>query len=142
MHGLALLLTGMTAGTLTMGTFGLRPAVSKFDPEMAVIVRQRLIGNLRRPMPVLMIATVGASAFDAWDHRLAVPSVVGTALAATVLGITVAVHSPLNRQFLNWQPGNLPPMSTALLARWNRWDSVRVLVALAAFLSTILGAGG
>jgi uncharacterized membrane protein len=135
---LALIATSLQAGSLLMGTVGLRGALVGIDPGAQVRVRQQLILALRRVMPAVMRASVLTSGLAA-VHSRSQPeqdlAVLGFVLCVMVFGITLAVHSPLNRVFLTWQGDSLPPNFQQLIDRWNRWDSIRAAVAAAALLS-------
>jgi Domain of unknown function (DUF1772) len=138
---LSVILTGLLAGSLCMGTFGVRRAVAQLDDAAALRVRHNLIRTLRIAMPILMSLTVGSTiggaAFSSGRARYW--AMVGAGAALAVLAISLSVHSPLNRVFLRWSPEAIPANGSALIGRWNRWDSVRVGLALLAFASTAYG---
>jgi hypothetical protein len=135
---LTLVFTGLLAGSLFMGTFGVKRAVAQLDAPSALRVRHNLIRSLRVLMPILMILTVGSTIGEAVlrsaSERFA--AIVGAVAAVAVLAVTLSVHSPLNRVFLRWTPEGIPANGPALIVRWNFWDSVRVGLALAAFVAT------
>jgi hypothetical protein len=134
--------TGLLAGSLCMGTLGVRRAVAQLDDATALRVRHHLIRSLRLVMPLLMLLTVGSTFAVAvfGCNRARYPDVVAAGAALAVLVISISVHSPLNRRFLRWSPETVPANGPALIARWNRWDSIRAGFALLAFLAAVQGA--
>jgi uncharacterized membrane protein len=142
---LSLAVTSLMAGSLLMGTLGLRSALMGIDTGTELGIRQKMIRSLRRVMPIVMAASIltsGVAAFAGHSQLQQVLAVLGFALCLGVFGITLAVHSPLNRIFLTWRTDSLPPNFQHLLDRWNRWDSIRAMVAAAAFLSIALSVAG
>jgi hypothetical protein len=134
---LSVILTGLLAGSLFMGTFGVKRAVAQLDDPAALRVRHNLIRSLRVVMPILMVLTVGSSIGEAAISFGAARSsaMVGAGAALAVLAVTLSVHSPLNRVFLRWRPEAIPANGQALVGRWNRWDSIRFVLAVAAFVA-------
>ena len=131
---LSVIVTGLLAGSLFMGTFGVKRAVRQLDaPELRL--RHALIRALRVLMPALMLLTLAATIGEAVISAGAAGHAagVGAAAALVVLLISLSVHSPLNRVFPRWSPEAIPANASALISRWNRWDAVRVGFALAAF---------
>jgi uncharacterized membrane protein len=129
------------AGSLLMGTVGLRSALAGIDIGTEIGVRQRMIRSLRRVMPIVMVVSIltsGVAAFEDDRQLRQVPAAFGFVLCLGAFGITLAVHSPLNRLFLTWRTDSLPPNFQYLLDRWNRWDSIRAVVAVAALFSIAL----
>jgi uncharacterized membrane protein len=142
---LSLAVTSLMAGSLLMGTLGLRSALVGIDTGIELGIRQKMIRSLRRVMPIVMAASIltsGIAAFAGHSQLQQVLAVLAFALCLGVFGITLAVHSPLNRIFLTWRTDSLPPNFQHLLDRWNRWDSIRAMVAAAAFLSIALSVAG
>lgn len=80
-------------------------------------------------------ASVGATAERIVNREDARASSVATAGAVSVVGITVTVNEPANRKFAN---EDLSDDETAtLLARWQRWHDVRVVLGLIAAAAAV-----
>lgn len=116
----------------------MRRAVARLDDAVALGIRHNLIRSLRVVMPILMLLTVGSTLAEAIISPAPArfSAALGAGATLAVLIVTLSVHSPLNRVFLRWQPETMPANGSALIARWNRWDSVRVCLALLAFAAT------
>jgi len=74
-------------------------------------------------MPIVMVGSIltsGLAAFGGDRRPKQVLAVFGFVLCLGVFGITLAVHSPLNRVFLTWRTDSLPPNFQYLIDRWNR----------------------
>jgi len=135
---LSLMMTSLLAGSLLMGTIGLRSAVAGIDIGTELRVRQRMIGALRRVMPLVMTACVLTSGLAAWQSSGQPKrgfAVLAFTLCVAVFAITLTVHSPLNRTFLTWCEVSSPPNAQHMFDRWNRWDSIRAAVTTAALVS-------
>jgi Domain of unknown function (DUF1772) len=80
-------------------------------------------------------ASVGATAERIVNREDARASSVATAGAVCVVGITVTVNEPANRKFAS---EDLSDDETAtLLARWQRWHDVRVVLGLIAAAAAV-----
>ena len=82
------------AGSLVMGTLGLRSALAGIDTGTEVGVRQRMIRSLRRVMPIVMVGSIltsGLAAFGGDRQPKQVLGVFGFVLCLGVFGITLAV---------------------------------------------------
>jgi uncharacterized membrane protein len=136
-----LMMTSLLVGSLLMGTVGLRSALAGIDIGTEMRVRGQIIRALRPVMPFVMAACLLTSGLAGWQgssQPKQALAVIGFALCVAVFGITLTVHSPLNRMFLTWREDSLPSNAQHLFDRWNRWDSIRAVVATAALLSIAL----
>lgn len=132
--------TGIVAGAFVMGTFAVHPAASRLDPSPHALLRQELIRRLAMFLPPFMLLPIPASI---WALTLCRTSVAwgldafGCALSLATVGITVAINGPLNRRFARWVPDALPGDWKQYVRRWNIAHSIRMTVALGAFLCAI-----
>jgi uncharacterized membrane protein len=80
-------------------------------------------------------ASVGATAERVANHEDARATSLAAAGAVGVVGITVTVNEPANRKFAS---EDLSDDETArLLARWQRWHDVRVVLGLIAAAAAV-----
>ncbi len=92
-------------------------------------------GRIRALMLPLGAASVGATAERVVNREDARASAVAAAGAVGVVGITAAVNEPANRKFAS---EDLSDDETAtLLARWQRWHDLRVLLGLIAAAAAV-----
>jgi hypothetical protein len=131
--------TGLVAGAFVMGTLGVRPAAVRQNASEHVFFRHQLIHRLSKLMPPLMLiplatwcALLPLSPRD-WPVETA-----GCLLSAATFGITLIVHAPLNRRFLQWSPDALPADWKTYVRKWDRADSIRLVFATGAFICAVL----
>jgi hypothetical protein len=128
--------TALLAGAFLLGTAGLRRAVGRLEGPVQIRMRQAVIPPFRHlllPMMLLAVAATGSAAsFHA--ERSTAAGWVAFLLTCTVLGITIAINAPVNRQILSWSAETPPSDWREQIARWNVADWVRLVLSLAAFL--------
>ena len=137
----AILGTGLLAGIFLMGTIGIRPAADNLEATPHLLLRQHLIRRLSKFMPWLMVFAIAASALAVWQADaplLRFYRIVECLLSLAILVITIVVNVPVNNRFLNWTPATLPDNWQTYVRRWNDADSVRLVVALFAFLVALI----
>jgi len=131
--------TGLIAGAFLMGTLGVRFAAGRLDASEHVLFRHQLIHRLSKLMPPLMLLTVVTSCIllplspGDWPVQTT-----GCFVSVATFGITLIVHAPLNRRFMQWSPNALPPDWETYVRRWDRADSVRLILATSAFVCAVL----
>ena len=131
--------TGLIAGAFLMGTVGARPVAGRLDASEHVIFRHQLIHRLSKLMPPLMLLPVVTSCIllplspSDWPVQTA-----GWLFSVATFGITLIVHAPLNRRFIQWSPSTLPPDWETYVHKWNRADSIRLILATSAFICAVL----
>jgi uncharacterized membrane protein len=125
--GLSLLGAGLLAGEELVIRYGVRGPLARLDDEAHIRLRQALIIRLRVLVPAIYLPTAAtAVALLGW--------------VAVTLGGTV----PINAAALAWAPAAPPPDWRARVDRWERLNTVRAWLALAAFvllLAAVLAAG-
>lgn len=131
--------TGIAAGAFLMGTLGVRPAAERLDRSEQTLFRHQLIRRLSKLMPPLMLLPVVTSCIllPLSPGNWPVPTA-GCLFSVVTFGITLIVHAPLNRRFLEWSPDALPPDWETYVRKWDRADSVRLVLATGAFACAVL----
>ena len=130
----------------------MRSAAAALDSGSQLVLRQHLIGQLSKIMPVLMlcsiVATGAALVFSAPLPDLSSVNLLSkqTALRGLAFGLslamlvqTITVNRPINKLFLGWSVETLPADWQKYVRRWNTADSVRLTMGLIAFGATLAG---
>lgn len=137
--------TGLAAGVLLGHWRGVSAAVPQLEPASFIQLQQVIHVQFVPMMPILLFgATTGAIAWAFMlRHRRssAVFWLVAASAAAmaVVLGMTLLVNVPINRELMTWR-ADAPPGNLALT--WSRWEashSLRTVLALAAFVLQMVG---
>ncbi len=134
----ALMTSGILAGAFVLGRYGLRPATTQLPVQTHVAVRQALIRSLHLLMPRLMVATIGSSFMAAIAARGSTARRIGLASAVLPLVLTRFGNVPLNDQMLTWTPAAPPSDWRSVVDRWDRFDTLRTLAAIATFVCQVL----
>ncbi|OLE21040.1 MAG: hypothetical protein AUG49_22980 [Catenulispora sp. 13_1_20CM_3_70_7] len=138
-----LLLTGILAGTLFTVEVAIVPTLKSLPGERWVQVHTRLDKRFDPMMPsvnkvslvicaVLVILAHGIGAKAAF--ALGGLGTVGVALVSEFFNVR------MNKHVVAWDPAALPPGWQGLRERWAAANRVRTLLAVAGFVSTIVGA--
>lgn len=130
--------TGLAAGVFLGHWRGVSIATPQLDPSSFIQLQQSIHVHFVPMMPILLFGAAGASI--AWALILRTQKgagfwlVAGTAVAmTTVLGLTLGINVPINRQLMTWN-AQMPPAD--LMQLWRPWEvshAIRTLLALAAF---------
>src|SRR5690348_4468461 len=114
-----MLITGVFWGTW----FSLSRSIEKFAPASFLAIGKVIIGNLARPMRVLMPLTI----LLMLAGLLLIPSKAGLDFYASLLSfvlivaallITLLVEVPIDNRIREWTPATLPGNWEALRDRW------------------------
>jgi len=139
-----LFLAGILAGEELVIRFGVRGPLARLAPEPHVQLRQGLIRTLRVLVPAIYLPTL-ASGLAVTLLGGAGPGLVPhlAALAALLvwLATTLGGTVPINQAVLDWDAAAPPEGWRALIARWERLDSVRAAAATAAFALLLISNG-
>jgi uncharacterized membrane protein len=133
--------TGILAGALLMSTLGLRPAAAMLEAAQQVFLRQQLIQRLSKLMPPFMLLPIAASSVILVFHGTSGDwpiAAAGWAFSVSTVGITVIVNVPLNRRFARWSSSEFPEDWQIYVRRWDRANSIRFILALAAFACAVI----
>ena len=136
--------TGILAGVLWMSALGLGPASAALGPAQQVILRQQLIKRLRLLMtPFMLLPIVTSGTLLALNgkpgHRAAGTAEFISSVAA--VAVTIFVNVPLNWRFADWSAKNLPADWHMYVRQWDRANSIRFVLALAAFACALFIGG-
>jgi uncharacterized membrane protein len=132
----SLLGAGLLAGEEITIRYGVRAPLASLDDQTHIRVRQALIRRLRVLVPAVYLATIVSAAttaiLDGTGGGLALRS---AALLALVAWITVTVGGtvPINSAALDWEPSAPPGDWRVRVNRWERLNSLRAWLAVAAF---------
>jgi hypothetical protein len=136
LESLSLLASGLLAGAFFRGGLGLRPATAELPAAAHILLRQTLIRSLRRVMLPLMLASLGLAGLAAVGSPRRGDRLLrwaGFACAGLPLVITRYGNVPLNKQMLTWSPEAPPSDLTRVVRRWEAFDTLRAIAAVAAF---------
>lgn len=132
----SLLGAGLLAGEEITIRYGVRAPLASLDDQTHIRVRQALIRRLRVLVPAVYLATIGSAAttaiVDGAGGGLALRS---AALVALVAWITVTLGGtvPINSAALDWEPSAPPGDWRVRVDQWERLNTVRAWLAVAAF---------
>ncbi|HEX4301731.1 MAG TPA: anthrone oxygenase family protein [Rhizomicrobium sp.] len=136
---------GLLAGEEFVIRFGIRAPLASLEDAAHIRLRQALIRTLRILVPTIFALTVftsiaiialgGIHLDRAFELRCA-----GLAALTAFIAITLAGTVPINQAALTWNPTAPPPDWRQKIATWERLDTIRTLLAVAAF-GLLLGAG-
>jgi uncharacterized membrane protein len=137
---LALVLTGLVAGTLTAGVVAVKPALHSLSPTSYITVKQafdRSYPRLMKPLQLTALAaclalTAAAAADGA--GRCATWSGSATLLVAVNILVTVRGDVPINILMASWRPEAMPIDWQRHRTRWDIFNNVRTLAAVVALV--------
>jgi uncharacterized membrane protein len=133
---------GLLAGEELAIRYGVRGPLASLDDEAHIRMRQALIRPLRVLVPAIYLATlvaaVAAAIVDGTGAGLALRC---AALLALIIWITVTIFGtvPINSAAFEWEPSAPPSDWRAQVERWERLNSVRAWLAVAAFALLLAG---
>jgi uncharacterized membrane protein len=127
---------GMLAGEEFVVRYGVRAPLASLDDQAHIHMRQGLIRTLRILVPAIYLPTlltaVAATILDGAGGGLALRCAAVFALLAWI-GVTLGGTVPINKAALDWEPSAPPGDWRAQVDRWERLNSLRAWLALAAF---------
>jgi uncharacterized membrane protein len=127
---------GILAGEEFVIRYGVRGPVASLDDVPHIQLRQALIRTLRVLVPTIFAATIlsGAAAtiLEGFDRGFGFRGA-GLLALLTFIAVTLAGTVPINQAALAWDPAAPPKNWRALIRTWERLDTVRCWLALAAF---------
>jgi uncharacterized membrane protein len=143
---ISLILTGLVAGTLTIGLVAVRPAMHSLPPTTYVLVKQAFDVSYPRFMKPLQIAclltTVAltiAAAVDGATTRLILAALATVAVLTNII-VTVRGDLPINNAMATWTPDAPPGDWESHRARWDFFNSIRTTAAITALVLLSLAA--
>ena len=143
---ISLVVTGLVAGTLTVGLVAVRPAMHSLPPTPYVLVKQAFDVSYPRMMKPLQLASLLATialavaAGVAGATACAVLAAVAAACVLTNILVTVRGDLPINNAMATWKPEAPPPDWREQRARWDFFNSIRTTAAVSALVLLALAA--
>jgi hypothetical protein len=132
----SLLGAGLLAGEEITIRYGVRAPLVSLDDQTHIRMRQALIRTLRVLVPAIYLPTVliaaAATILDGADAGLAPRCAAVFALLAWIT-VTAGGTVPINAAAIDWEPSAPPGDWRAQVDHWERLNSVRAWLAVAAF---------
>lgn len=134
-RGVAVLCSGLLAGAFGYGALGVAPAFREVPLELRLSFHAELMRTNSVVTQFAMVATVVASLAVAVLSRRRARLLAGAACALVVasLLITRLGNVPVNGRIRDWVLVGPPPDHAEQLSRWEMFNNLRTLSALAAF---------
>lgn len=143
-QALALLSTGLLAGVFYYGTFTVVPAFFEVPIDVHLHYRVALMNHNAYYVQILTAAAILLPllyALLSGDHPAVRRLAFGAAIAALIsILVTRFGNVPVNRLMRIWEAGTPPENWREILARWNMFNNIRTVFALASFLLVIVAA--
>jgi uncharacterized membrane protein len=138
----ALFLAGLLAGEEFVVRYGVRGPLAALDDRAHIEFRQGLIRTLRVLVPAIFGPALAASVAAAIAAGAGPGVALRWAAVLALLGwalVTLFGTVPINSGALDWRPAAPPADWKALIARWERLDTVRTWAAVLAFALFLAG---
>lgn len=132
----ALFLAGLLAGEEFVVRYGVRGPLAALDDRAHIEFRQGLIRTLRVLVPAIFGPALAAGVAAAIAAGAGPGAALRWAAVLALLGwalVTLFGTVPINSGALDWRPAAPPADWKALIARWERLDTVRTWAAVLAF---------
>ncbi|GAB7035808.1 DUF1772 domain-containing protein [Streptomyces sp. NPDC021749] len=134
-HGFALLCTGLLAGAFGYGAANLVPTFHAVPLEMRLSFHAELMKmngiTMQTAMGASILSSLTLAVLTAGRARLVAGAAGLLALASFV--ITRFGNVPINARIKQWALASAPPGHAEILRRWELFNTMRTLTALAAF---------
>jgi uncharacterized membrane protein len=133
---------GLLAGEEFVIRYGVRAPLASLDDRSHIRTRQALIRTLRVLVPAIYLPTVvlaiTSTVLDGAGSGAAFRSAAVLALLGWI-SVTVGGTVPINSAAFDWDASAPPADWRARIDRWERLNSVRAWLAIAAFALLIAG---
>ncbi|CUU55539.1 Uncharacterized membrane protein [Parafrankia irregularis] len=136
----SLVLTGLVAGTMTIGLVAVRPALHSLPTTSYVLVKQAFdisYPKLMKPLQITSllsaVALTVAAAVDGASTSAIFAAVASAAVLTNIL-VTVRGDLPINNAMATWKPEAPPSDWQAQRARWDFFNSIRTTAAVSALV--------
>jgi uncharacterized membrane protein len=136
----ALVSSGLVAGALFIGLTAVQPALHSMTPGTYITVKQafdRIYPRFMKPLQLVNLAVSSALTVTAGVQGKAACAVLaGLAVLATVtnLAVTICGDLPINIAMASWRVDNQPPGWEEDRARWEMFNRIRTVAAIAALV--------
>jgi uncharacterized membrane protein len=138
----ALFLTGLLAGEEFVVRYGVRGPLAALDDRAHIEFRQGLIRTLRVLVPAIFGPALAAGVAAAIAAGTGPGVALRWAAVLALLGwalVTLFGTVPINSGALDWRSAAPPADWKALIARWERLDTIRTWAAVLAFALFLAG---
>ncbi|MCL9795081.1 DUF1772 domain-containing protein [Frankia sp. AgKG'84/4] len=143
---LSLVLTGLVAGTMTIGLVAVRPALHSLPATSYVLVKQAFDVSYPKFMKPVQIASLLSTVALAVVVAVAGPAT--CAILAAIAAVTIFVNIivtvrgdlPINNAMATWAPDAPPSDWQAQRARWDFFNAIRTTAAVSSLVLLALAA--
>jgi uncharacterized membrane protein len=138
-HWVNLYLYALVTGVFWGTWFSLSRSIETIAPQTFLDIGHTMIGNLGRPMSVLMPAAILANIVVAvmlFRRKQKGPlafAFVALLLMLVALAATLAVNVPIDRQIQGWTVATVPVDWQAIRDRWETYHVLRTFASLVGF---------
>jgi hypothetical protein len=141
----SIVFAALAAGMFFGPWLALTISIRSFEPDVFLAIVRRLNTNMARIMTVLLPASLASMVpvlFLSYGVRpdMFVATLAAFALFVAALLVTMLIEVPIVEQIVTWTVPTLPDNWQSLRDRWGRFHIVRVVAALAGFVSLKVGA--
>lgn len=133
---IAATVVGLMVGVELAVALVVNPILLRLPTEAGLAGRAHGARMLGRVMPVWYVGSlvlVGALAVSAWGTAASVSALVGAALLAISVVMSIVLLVPINNRSMTWTPDVRPDDWREQQRRWDGLHSVRVVIIVAAF---------
>jgi uncharacterized membrane protein len=136
----AVVSAGLLAGIFLGHRMGLHYVLPQLSPSSFVQVAHTMYAHNARFMPLLVTTALASSLL--WlvmvrsQWRVTEFWLVAASLSAfvAIIAVSQAVNLPLNKQIMTWSAASPPPNVHQLWAAWERFHTLRVVLAIGALV--------
>lgn len=140
LKGLALLSTGLLAGAFAYGAVNVVPAFTAVPLDVRLTFHAALMTVnppvMQTAMALAMLSSLALAAAVRSASRLLAAA--ASTLVLTSLLVTLFGNAPLHGQIKDWAATSAPAGHAAILQRWELFNNVRTVTAVAAFLLVVV----
>jgi len=141
-QALALLATGLLAGVFYYGTFTIIPAFYEVPIEVHLKYRVALMNHNAVYVQLLTVIAILTPVWLAFVYKKSLMIrnyAILAAIAALISILTTRFGNvPINRMMRVWEAGKAPANWHEILDKWNMFNDIRTVFALASFLLVLI----
>jgi len=139
-----IMLFALVVGVFWGTWFSLSRSIARITPRTFLEIGKTIIGNLARPMRVLLPGAILASIVTILlipDRGSAASlfTAAGSLLMIGSLIITLWVNVPIDNQIRSWTETSLPSDWGRIRDRWEAFHTARTFVSIGALASVLIG---
>lgn len=133
---ISLVLTGLVAGTMTVGLVAVRPALHSLTPTSYVLVKQAFDVSYPKLMKPLQLSSLlstvtlaGAAGADGATTCAVLAALAAVSVLTNII-VTVRGDLPINNAMAAWRPEAPPADWESQRARWDYFNTIRTVAAV------------